>query len=175
MLHPLIKCVNFGVIEGNGLIAQGLIHEGEVIYRCDLGSEHVLLLPIEEVLGWPEEKRATYIKYSYQYDATRLSFEDDDGRFMNHSCDPNTWSLFGDDDIMVARRDIQPGEEVTYDYATTQVDMPLHFECRCGSANCRGIVTNLDYQNPEWRAQYGSNLPTHTLHTIQAYLEAKAQ
>lgn len=33
------------------------------------------------------------------------------------SCDPNTW--FVGDTKMTARRDIEPEEELTYDYATT--------------------------------------------------------
>ena len=37
--------------------------------------------------------------------------------FQNHSCDPTTWWV--DDITLVARRDILPGEEITYDYGTT--------------------------------------------------------
>lgn len=43
--------------------------------------------------------------------------------FENHSCDPTTW--FVDDITMNARRDILPGEEITYDYSTTESYMYL--------------------------------------------------
>lgn len=175
MLHPLIKCVNMGVIQGNGLVAQGFIAEGELLYRCELGTEIVQLERYEEVLNWPEPERSYFLKYSYQFDEDLIAFEHEDTRFMNHSCDPNTWSLYGDDNHMVARRDIHPGDEVTYDYATTQVTVPLHLECNCGSANCRGIVTHLDYQKPEWRAIYGSNLPAHVLRAIENYLQPRVK
>jgi hypothetical protein len=47
----------------------------------------------------------------------REDFDADAAFVMNHSCDPNTW--FVGDTKMTARRDIEPEEELTYDYATT--------------------------------------------------------
>ena len=84
---------------------------------------------------------------------------------MNHSCDPNTW--WADGKSIVARRNIRPGEEVTYDYSTTDVDLVFEMECACGSSNCRGRISNLDYLDPTWREQYGSNLPPHVLTAIE--------
>ena len=55
--------------------------------------------------------------------------------FMNHSCDPNAFIRVvpGLKVAVFARRDIQPGEELTIDYRD-----PYHPEvCRCGAANCR--------------------------------------
>jgi len=60
-------------------------------------------------------------------------------RYINHSCDPNTymrrayrkvefWSL----------RPIRKGEELTCDYGETHHDGKL--PCRCGAANCRGYI-----------------------------------
>src|SRR5437899_1887162 len=40
--------------------------------------------------------------------------------FLNHSCDPNLW--IADDVTLTARRRIDPGEEVTMDYATHFAD-----------------------------------------------------
>ena len=41
---------------------------------------------------------------------------------------------------VVARRDIQPGEQITLDYAMLYgEEMPL-FECHCDSPTCRGII-----------------------------------
>lgn len=170
MLHPLITVVDYGVIQGKGLVAQGFIRAGEVVYRTGEETEFVL---ITEVLSWPEDKKAAFLHHAYQHDENLLAYDHDDSRFMNHSCDPNIWSLCGEEETMVARRDIHPGEEVTYDYATTEILLPYQLECHCGSANCRGRITNLDYQNPAWQAQYGDNLPQHTRKAIQAYNESQ--
>ena len=55
--------------------------------------------------------------------------------FINHSCDPNAFMRVvpGDKVAIFARRDIQPGEELTIDYRD-----PEHPEvCHCGAPNCR--------------------------------------
>ena len=55
--------------------------------------------------------------------------------YINHSCDPNAFIRIvpGLKVAIFARRDIQPGEELTIDYRD-----PDHPEvCRCGAANCR--------------------------------------
>jgi uncharacterized protein len=55
--------------------------------------------------------------------------------YINHSCDPNAFIRIvpGQKVAIFARRDIQPGEELTIDYRD-----PNHPEvCRCGAANCR--------------------------------------
>lgn len=62
-------------------------------------------------------------KLVMQYDDDLYSVEDrgeDDGYFINHSCDPNLW-LDGPV-TLIARRDIRIGEEFTADYALWEVD-----------------------------------------------------
>lgn len=57
-------------------------------------------------------------------------------RYINHSCEPNTYVLDGKD---VALRNIHKGEEITSDYSTDSVGK-YSFKCNCGSPNCRGII-----------------------------------
>jgi uncharacterized protein len=161
MLHPLIALVDRGVIEGRGLIALGLIQEGEVISTVPSDSTRTLLA---DVLSWSPEKQDEYLVHSYQLSETECISEHDDAKYMNHSCDPTSW--WRDDETMIARRDIQPGEEITYDYATTELDVPMDMMCRCGSAMCRGHVTNKDYLLPEWQRRFGDHLPMHMLKAI---------
>jgi SET domain-containing protein len=66
---------------------------------------------------------------------------------MNHSCEP-TCGLQGAT-VIVARRDIEPGEELTFDYATCDAEPFDEFECCCGTAACRGKVTGYDWMLPE--------------------------
>jgi SET domain-containing protein len=71
--------------------------------------------------------------------ALDASVNPNDLRYINHSCDPNTylrvcyskvefWSL----------RKIKKGEELTCDYGETHHDGKL--PCRCGAKNCRGFI-----------------------------------
>lgn len=67
-------------------------------------------------------------------------------RFINHSCDPNCEAVIERGRVFIeALRDIEPGEELGYDYWFI-LDEPHNkanralYPCRCGSANCRGTL-----------------------------------
>jgi len=68
--------------------------------------------------------------------------------YMNHSCDPNLWLI--DEVTLVAKRDIEAGEELTIDYAIELSDISYAMKkpCNCGTARCRKQVTGLDWQLP---------------------------
>lgn len=68
-----------------------------------------------------------------------------DGRFVNHSCQPNCemqkWSVNGQFRMaLFALRDIEAGEELTYDYNFSLFNPAEGQECKCGSDNCRGVI-----------------------------------
>jgi D-alanine-D-alanine ligase len=75
----------------------------------------------------------------------------DDWRPINHGCDPNTW-LEGLN--LVARRDIDEGEELTAEYATFCGPAMAPFDCRCGAVECRRTILGTDYLLPEIRERY---------------------
>lgn len=59
--------------------------------------------------------------------------------FMNHGCRPNVkidtaWR------VMVALTDLAPGDELLFDYNSTEWDMAEPFACRCGAPDCYGVV-----------------------------------
>jgi uncharacterized protein len=66
-----------------------------------------------------------------------------DARFVNHSCAPNCEARLVRGRIYLeALRDIQPEEEILYDYCLTLERPPTSAEkrrypCRCGAPNCR--------------------------------------
>jgi hypothetical protein len=67
-------------------------------------------------------------------------------RWFNHSCSPNCEVADEDDRIFIeTRRDIRPGEELTYDY-NLQLGEPhtaaakRENPCFCGSRRCRGTL-----------------------------------
>jgi hypothetical protein len=57
--------------------------------------------------------------------------------FMNHSCDPSM-HVQGRD--VIALRTLSPGDELTFDYNSTEAHLAVPFVCRCGSAHCVGAV-----------------------------------
>jgi len=60
-------------------------------------------------------------------------------RFINHSCDPNTFMRCTPVRAeFYARRSIAAGEELTVDYGDSHHNGKL--PCRCGAANCRGKI-----------------------------------
>jgi hypothetical protein len=66
---------------------------------------------------------------------------------LNHSCDPNVVdsSHKEPEGEAIAARDIQKGEELTYDYTFQYYDRSLHsFHCLCGASNCRKLVTGFE-------------------------------
>lgn len=65
--------------------------------------------------------------------------------WINHSCEPNCCLRFAADGIhLVAVIHIEPGAQVTFDYATSQNDYPFRFRCTCGAATCRGEIGDFD-------------------------------
>jgi len=70
-------------------------------------------------------------------------------KFINHSCEPNGY-IDTDNHTYVALRDIKVGEELTFDFHTTEFDIANPFECDCksetGCSNCR-VMLILDGNN----------------------------
>ena len=60
-------------------------------------------------------------------------------RYVNHSCDGNTYMrcCFGKVEFYT-RRKIRKGEEITCDYGETHHDGKL--SCKCGAVNCKGKI-----------------------------------
>ena len=76
--------------------------------------------------------------------ANALQIEDDfyrdleePGVFVNHSCNPNAG--IQEDKILIARRDIEKGEEIFWDYATS-IDGGWTMPCACTEKECRKKV-----------------------------------
>ena len=66
--------------------------------------------------------------------------EENPARFLNHSCAPNCEAECCAGRIWItARRDIQAGEEITFNYGYTLDEYREH-PCRCGSPACAGYM-----------------------------------
>ena len=102
-------------IEGLGLFAATDIKRGTPVWKFD--QKFDLLFERAEIAGFPEAQRRLMERYSYPVAAgsSVMIYETDNGRFINHSEDPNTDCT--DPAIVTARRDIAAGEEITNNYA----------------------------------------------------------
>lgn len=76
----------------------------------------------------------------------------EDGDLVNHSCDPSC-GLLGET-VLVARRDLEPGAELTFDYGTCDASPYDEFDCACGAPRCRGRVTGDDWRDPAFQARH---------------------
>jgi hypothetical protein len=67
----------------------------------------------------------------------------------NHSCDPNVG--FDDKGNFVVIKLICKGEEMFYDYGMCETNQNFRMDCKCGSAQCRKVITGNDWKNKEFR------------------------
>jgi hypothetical protein len=117
-----------GVLGQRGVVAIDEIPTGEVVLvvngvRTARPSRYSIQVGKREHIDLPEgiDPARSAVEYPWQ--------------FLNHSCAPNA-RLVGK--TFVAARPIEAGDEITFDYNTTEYDMASPFECRCGASACRG-------------------------------------
>ena len=121
MLNPKVVINNLPNNE-KGLFASGDIQKGEVVWKLD-PNEKVLTKTERDNLP-PEIK-----KLAFQYKDGFVVVHDG-SEFMNHSCDPNLG--FSSDEELSVMKDINAGEELTYDYSTADVgDWTASWNCNC--------------------------------------------
>ncbi len=161
MLHRAIEIRTKNSIQGNGLFTTELIPKGTLVWELDEPTYNW-----EEILTWDAGRRRDFDHYGFQCGVDRYSLPEGMSREANHSCDPNTW--WSGSDSIITKRDIEPDEEVTYDYSSCDIDLVFEMECTCGSSNCRKTISNLDYLDLHWQKQYLLNLPPHVLEAIKA-------
>ena len=95
--------------------------------------------------------------------------------YMNHSCAPTCWFVQGGEDdeyegLMVATRDLVPGDELSYDYCTSEdCDLTPAWDCHCGAAQCRGLIDPQDWRRPELQERYRGHFLPHISLEIASY------
>lgn len=69
-----------------------------------------------------------------------------DARWINHACEPNCEAYEDEGRVYIhALRDIEPGEELNYNYALVYDErhtaaVKKQFACRCGAPSCSGTM-----------------------------------
>jgi len=70
-------------------------------------------------------------------------------RFINHCCEPNTYiKTFNGVRWVVAYRDIELADEITYDYCINSYGQET-WECRCGHPKCRKLHRTDFFELPD--------------------------
>jgi SET domain-containing protein len=87
----------------------------------------------------------TYIFHlNYQYDIDGAAL-DNTARYINHSCAPNCAVDTMTDTIwIVALKEIQAGEELTFNYGYDAREYEK-FPCHCGASICCGYILGREY------------------------------
>jgi SET domain-containing protein len=154
--------VKESLIHGRGLFAKAPIVKGEIV--CIKGG-HVFnretLREIQNTLG-PAE-----IQIGEDLFIGPLTEAEREGSmiFSNHSCDPNI-GVQGQI-VFVALRDIQAGEELTHDWATTDDD-DYEMACHCGAPNCRQVITGQDWRREDLQKKYAGYMSWYLLEKINS-------
>lgn len=154
--------VHSSAIQGNGLFSVAVIDEGEPIFYGQLND-----VPSAGQVVMTDEELAAYAATVEEYSARSIgggrnvvSVDRSIVDFGNHSCDPNMW-LDVVTSSLVARRRIEPGEEITSDYAFWTDSATWSMLCNCGASICRGVIRGKDWQLPDLQAAYAGHWPAH--------------
>ncbi len=143
-------------IEGQGIFALSLISKGQKI--CSFKGARMTIKELKDKYSSGEERiddpfqigNDTYIDLEEPY------------VFFNHSCIPNAGVR--DTGTLFALRDIKLGEEITYDYSTTEwtddnawgIDWTdlWKIPCNCGTQACRGEIRVFSLLSDELKDSY---------------------
>ena len=127
-------------ISGFGIYATSDIRIGETIFK---GQEKAQRIVTKNHLlhSWDQKEKENFEKYAYPLSSEIfLMWDENPSKWapQNHSCSANT-AYKGLD--VVATKNIRKGEELTLDYSTFLDEHMQSFACRCGSDQCRGIIS----------------------------------
>ncbi len=133
-------------IAGHGAIATRRIRKGQRIieYVGEIISQE------ESDRRYPDgENEDNHHTFLFEIDDEKVidaSYDGNEARFINHACQPNCEAVDEEGRIFIfARKNIQPGVELTYDYNYPRErgdgpDDEAQYPCHCGSKRCRGTI-----------------------------------
>ncbi len=121
-------------IDGTGLFAAEKLPSKRKL--GDMGGEVISIRKARRLAK--QSHRISIVEFD---DDTALyaDMPDNHLRYINHSCDPNTYMrLFNHRVEFYTLRAIKSGEELTCNYGETHHEGAL--PCRCGAKNCKGYL-----------------------------------
>lgn len=103
-------------IHGYGVFTKKRLEKGEVVYR----------VPLRKIFLKNRRECAYIGEGKYVHDNKVLNL-------VNHSCKPNCiLDITGRPPVLIAKKQIAAGEEITCDYNKTEIDRTtFRFDCNC--------------------------------------------
>lgn len=156
--------------KGRGLFAKDSIAQGEVVVVQ--GGKVVENGEIDEPPLCDFRYDCFQIEDGFYICPAECNADKKEGIFlMNHSCEPNC-GVKGQA-TFVAMRAIEPDEELTYDYAMTDVYHDgIGWEemcCLCGTESCRKTITGHDWKRADLQEKYNG----HFSHYVQRMIDTE--
>lgn len=107
--------------------------------RKKIGDLGGVIITMKEAMRLIKNKKVINLVELEDDLALNASDQPNDLRFINHSCNPNTYLRVLRNRVeFYALRSIKKGEELSCDYGETHHEGTL--PCKCGAKNCRGFI-----------------------------------
>jgi hypothetical protein len=133
MIHPHTELRFINEDIGYGVVATRFIPRGTITWVRDAFDQK---FSTAQVACMEPLYRDIVAKYCFVDAKGDFILCWDLARYVNHSCAPTCLSAGYDFELAV--RDIHPGEELTDDYGS--LNLEYDFTCRCGTAVCRRTI-----------------------------------
>ena len=137
-------------------VRRSSVHGRGVFAVAPIARDELIIEYTGEVIGWPEALRRHPHDPEEPNHTFYFSLEvgkvidakvgGNSSRWINHACEPNCQADETDGRVFIrALRDLQPGDELFYDYGLVlderqTAKLKKQYACRCGSPACRGTM-----------------------------------
>jgi hypothetical protein len=145
MMHPDTELRFVSEEIGLGVFATKWIPKGTIVWALD---DLDMILDEAYIESLDRVRKEIVYKYAYQHNDGKYVLCWDHARYVNHSFHANCVSTAYEFEL--AARDIQPGEELTCDYATLGEDEPFFCLPEEGSFRTRVLPDDYLYFYKEW-------------------------
>lgn len=135
--HPFADVIQDNVTLQKSLHATVSLLPGDVIcpFAAGITQSHATYLTVQTGTG------------------THITLMPEFLQYINHSCAPN---VFFDTTTMqlICLSPLQPGDELTFFYPSTEWEMVQSFLCNCGDAGCLQLINGASHLSVETLAKY---------------------
>ncbi len=134
-------------------VRQSGVHGKGVFALRPLAAGQTVIEYTGELISWdealrrhphdPSDPNHTFFFHIDEQNVIDAKFGGNSARWINHACAPNCEADDQGQRVFIkALRDIEPGEELFYDYGLVIEErytpkLKRDYECRCGAADCR--------------------------------------